>query len=312
MLYGDEKRREMARSILPSKRRKRARWDQTRVKRRARSKMRQIVREARHDPEGVHERHDLRWEPKGDIRQCVQSRRYADKVEPLIRWATAVTADMPEPDRRSYLKSVLPDGVIGEHALFHLEGFAFDSDRQAWRVAWEARRRRQQALERHRRDRREGLLGGALGDPALLALFNHHLATRHAICTWVTGERLERWFDEEGAVQRTEMRRRTQRVGPHGAPQLGDPDDLGPFLKRVEAARCAPKTVTAALRVGRVRVDRRPEGITEDRRARVERAERPNPEHHPEWSAAVQAFIDALEATGGDPGAVRRHLMRQG
>ncbi|MCO4745256.1 MAG: hypothetical protein KC912_10750 [Proteobacteria bacterium] len=67
------------------------------------------------------EKVDLRREDREAIRQVVWRRRAADKLNPFIRWAKARTANLPVESRISRMRSVLPDGLIGEHAVSHLE-----------------------------------------------------------------------------------------------------------------------------------------------------------------------------------------------
>jgi hypothetical protein len=56
-----------------------------------------------------------------EVRYEVRARREADKLAPLTRWAVASTRDMPPIDRLPYLASVLPQNLIGAHALSHLQ-----------------------------------------------------------------------------------------------------------------------------------------------------------------------------------------------
>ena len=60
--------------------------------------------------------------PLGEHGYAVNRRRFYDKVAPLIRWATAEVEGMAPDAARVRLTSVLPDGLIGSHALSHLEG----------------------------------------------------------------------------------------------------------------------------------------------------------------------------------------------
>ncbi|TNE86584.1 MAG: hypothetical protein EP330_22885 [Deltaproteobacteria bacterium] len=117
MLYEEEKRREMARSILPSTSRSAAK-NKARIRRANRRKTRQALKQWLRDE--LPERVDLRAEDRHLTRWVVQSRRGADKVNPFIRWATAVTAGLPVEDRLSAVRGMLPRGLIGEHALSHL------------------------------------------------------------------------------------------------------------------------------------------------------------------------------------------------
>lgn len=136
MIHSDEKVRQMARSLLPSKHREAARDARARIHRAARKEARQeLVEWLRF---GDMER-DLPsfapWE-RPELRMEVWWRRGGDKTMPFVRWATARTRGMRREDRLSHVRSLLPRGVIGEHALGHLEGaLAFrDPLLDAWRA----------------------------------------------------------------------------------------------------------------------------------------------------------------------------------
>jgi hypothetical protein len=90
------------------------------------------------EPEGWEELPSPEDASQRELRGVVQGRRLADKVNPFIRWATAVTRELPRESRLSHVRGLLPEGVIGEHALVHLQhAEAFESlaereRRQAW------------------------------------------------------------------------------------------------------------------------------------------------------------------------------------
>lgn len=62
------------------------------------------------------------WDGMGEI---VSSRRNADKLGPLIAWATATEKSKmvgwSVEDKRAYFKAILPDSLQGRHALGHVE-----------------------------------------------------------------------------------------------------------------------------------------------------------------------------------------------
>ena len=60
---------------------------------------------------------DLRREDRMGLRRVVWRRRGADKLNHFIRWAKRRTAHLPVESRLSKMRAVLPDGLIGEHAL---------------------------------------------------------------------------------------------------------------------------------------------------------------------------------------------------
>lgn len=130
MLYGPEKAREIARSILPSTRRRSTRTDLAYLKRASRRRVRQTL----HDWAGYDDplefeghiwdyhspnpHHDGYW---GGLSAIVDDRRNGDKLGALLKWAPAVTAHLDDPeDRYMAIKAILPDNLIGRHALSHL------------------------------------------------------------------------------------------------------------------------------------------------------------------------------------------------
>lgn len=116
-MYGDEKTKQMVRSILPSRWRGAARA-KSRVRRAERRAVRMALRGACSDavPDAV----DLRRDDRVEIGFVVDRRRSADKLNHFIRWARARTEHLPIESRLSAMRALLPKGLIGEHALFHL------------------------------------------------------------------------------------------------------------------------------------------------------------------------------------------------
>jgi len=59
--------------------------------------------------------------PVGEHGYEIARRREFDKVGPVIRWAGREVHGMGTSDARRHLVSVLPDGLIGRHAMTHLD-----------------------------------------------------------------------------------------------------------------------------------------------------------------------------------------------
>ncbi len=117
VLYGQEKVRQMSRSILPSTKRKVARKNLTAVKRKNRRTINQRLARA-YDMEFDG---DITYYPIRDIREVMFERRAADKLNHYMRWAVERTRNLPDPETRlGYMKALLPQGLIGDHALSHL------------------------------------------------------------------------------------------------------------------------------------------------------------------------------------------------
>lgn len=117
------KRRDMARSILPSRYRSPGALI-TKAKRSNRRSIRQELRslttDAGRQGDKWDELMDVRAYPDIEIRRLVFWRRGGDKLRHFERWAVAITADLPHEDRLSHMRSILPAGLIGDHAMSHL------------------------------------------------------------------------------------------------------------------------------------------------------------------------------------------------
>lgn len=140
--YGAAKHRTMARSVLPAnaRARKAARRAKRRVHHAVRAAERGLLAVAPRDDafdERVPRALDAQHGAHDGVRAVVGRRRVADKVGPLIRWAVANAEELgSEPSERiAKLSALLPDGLIGAHALSHLAWEpAFDPDPyDSWR-----------------------------------------------------------------------------------------------------------------------------------------------------------------------------------
>jgi hypothetical protein len=141
----------MARSLLPSKWRKGARKERALIHRGSRREPREAMSRLAREPEGWEDLPTPGDASSVEIGHLVRHRRYADKVNPFIRWATAVTRELPRESRLSHVRGLVPRGVIGEHALVHLERTeAFESlTEREWRYAhWWGRSSKSGWMER--------------------------------------------------------------------------------------------------------------------------------------------------------------------
>lgn len=127
-IYGKEKHFQMARSILPSKARKRAKNDKDALHRQNRrrasahyvcykgyaSDVTDIWEDDRFD-------HSYWVEPHcNSYDSIVWERRANDKLAHFENWAYQITKYLPPGDRLTKIRALLPEGVIGLHALSHL------------------------------------------------------------------------------------------------------------------------------------------------------------------------------------------------
>ncbi|HYO59042.1 hypothetical protein [Archangium sp.] len=183
MSYGQEKSREMARSLLPSKNRESARHERAHIHRTARRRNREELARLARDPESFEDVAGLDADANERIRVMVWRRRSGDKIAPFIRWAKAITRPLPQRSRMSHIRSLVPRGVIGEHALQHLEdvkGFGHPNEtalRDARQRAWVSARR----PSRMDRGEQAELLRALLQAPGGQRAFNRWLQAHHVI-----------------------------------------------------------------------------------------------------------------------------------
>lgn len=124
----------MARSLLPSTWRRAGHAKQL-VKRAGRRAVSQLMARMEDDPSAWDDLDGLFDSGQRTLGPIVRRRRSADKVAPFIRWAVKTTAALPKASRLHHLQGVLPKGLIGRHALSHLERLEpFDRrPRTVWR-----------------------------------------------------------------------------------------------------------------------------------------------------------------------------------
>jgi hypothetical protein len=153
LVYGDDKAYEMARSLLPSTGRKQAREARVHISRGTRRTVRGRVAQLARDADAAEDCPDLDADSAREMRYVVWRRQAADKVNPFQRWARAITRELPRDARLKHVRGVLPEGLIGEHALSHLERDAhFESA-----MDQEQREAHRRMLRRRRRDLDPGL-----------------------------------------------------------------------------------------------------------------------------------------------------------
>lgn len=119
-IYGEAKRRNMARSVLPSTKRRFAKLDKRHHHHVTRSRVRQALRD--YDTADIH-LDAQRYDNYRGVKETVFERRYGDKLAPFMRWAEANAdklGDTPA-ERYTKLRSLMPEGVIGWHAMTHIE-----------------------------------------------------------------------------------------------------------------------------------------------------------------------------------------------
>lgn len=236
-----EKRRDMARSILPSKNREAARAALNHTKRGHRHAIHQELAAFRgvarqlgvDDPDDWDEHVDLGSYPDAEIGVAVRWRRRGDKVNHFIRWAIATTADVPIEDRLTTLSAMLDDGLIGRHAMTHLADEPQLSPprehdaRRRWREQRQARRDQEAAGRAMAFDHLTRLLHDTVCAPGGLASLNRAMKTcdQHQHRSNCDGCRrrclaglhdIDAFVRDVAAIERLD---RTERDGPAGLPR---------------------------------------------------------------------------------------------
>lgn len=143
MYYGKDKTRQMVRSILPSTARKGARDAKRTLHKKNRAELAQKLTHLKGDADDVIEEWEYGYD---DLEHCwtprympgydviVFDRRGSDKLNHFEHWAERITASMDPDDRMDYMRSLLPPGMIGDHALSHLRWMDPQWERQSeWR-----------------------------------------------------------------------------------------------------------------------------------------------------------------------------------
>jgi hypothetical protein len=302
MIYGDEKRLEMARSILPSTSagtfKKRKKW----VKKANRAEVRNALRVTQLDEDNEpSDKVDINGYPDHEIRYLVGERRGADKVGPFMRWAVEVTRDIPVESRLSYVRGLLPKNLIGEHAVGHvafLEEFRF-GEHNSWFSNYtpetpsevEARRSAEAAarIETLKEICRSGWGLGALN----AALMNGHVH-HEWVMGWEGYKVQETSFSGKVRTVRKFRPAKSKKVGPAKPRLLKNIPDILPFLEDLSTAACRPHNI----RVEPYNVPSCPlywrkfddvhNGTVNETRYTT----RVNPEWHGEWYRTMREFVD--------------------
>lgn len=276
MVYGEQKSRDMARSLLPSRWRKGARQERAFHHRAARRHTHEEMARLARDPEesdGL-DLSDVEGEEARGLRAVVCHRRGADKVNPFIRWATAVTKELPHESRLSFVRGCMPRGVIGEHALQHLKrapAFEDPREREWWMRRWGGRSHRDEMDRGEYAELLRGVLrAGGHG------LFNRWMRARH--------------------IAAAEMRR---------VPEVGSPD-WGRYIER--KVRLRSGAIEPRLLLGMHDVLPFLDAVGRwAPRFRTVPAYRPNTVN-PEWFTAMDLFLRAFKQSRGDLEATLRSL----
>jgi hypothetical protein len=315
-IYGEEKRLQMARSILPSKAAKTARRRKTQHKRRNRRKINMLLAEAARDWEAVEEE-DFHAYPNREIAYAVRERRNADKLNHFERWAPLVTSGPPD-QRLAQMRAMLPKGLIGFHAISHLE--FYDEFRTCPHLYNWGGGSRDPITVRARQMKRAEMarfIYRFIEDNRVHRLFNDWMKACHKPVEWLVGYKPVEVTDGPPIGWSRNPRGRDPNgiyefVGPKArwCTGLGDIED---FLDDLYAAARAPARVPVKKKILTryfYKVGYKPET---DRTYTVETVvkARPNPDRHGEWLHGLRTFILAYLKSGGDFEALRREISHK-
>jgi hypothetical protein len=123
----DQKVKNMSRSVLPSTGRKSARDNRRIIHKQQRARELAAVTAYRRDTDPDSVMPDVHSRYGSAIQQMVWGRQAQDKVGPLIRWAEATIAadpvlrSAPRAEQVAYFARLMPDTLIGRHAVQHIE-----------------------------------------------------------------------------------------------------------------------------------------------------------------------------------------------
>lgn len=271
MLYGDEKLREMARSILPSTFRG-AKKSASRTRRQHRRNCKQIVRKAMLDEDFLDELDEQDKKESIKLRYERRERQGADKLNHFERWAIRVTDGLDPNARMAKMRAILPDNLVGWHARTHLDFLPeFITNRHGYggfRVDVEGTFPRPHPFEhRYRKGKRDlaaELTKAILDNPSVPRLLQDWLNQKHVTCKWTLAygeplkERKEVWNPRRRSqyggfmvdaywrvtVSCTPVILREDVRGPRSAPHVPTRAvDVPEFLDALEEASSALKTV---------------------------------------------------------------------
>jgi len=314
-IYGDEKARHMAKSILPSTARKSSRRILNEIRRRNRHKTREMCRKLAADPELWDDLAEIRDYPNHEIHYQKWERRQADKLAHFERWAAHVTRSRPRDERLAAMRRILPSGLIGDHAIEHLRFMEeFASEAEVALKPW--RYRRLTPTPRVKPDY-AGMLKAVIEDNRNHKLLNRFLLRYHKRVQWIVGYKpTVSWVEKRGVLFDISYRRPHatpvyKRVGPEKPRLLLGVGDIPAFLEAL-SMRGVPRTLKVTPYVVRsyFRTSWRPD-CTRAAISEQFRETRRNPDYHPEWFKALRVFLQMFRESRGDYQVLRRAVDKK-
>jgi hypothetical protein len=121
MYYGEEKIKEMSRSVLPSKGRVKARKDKRNLNKKVRKYIRMNLHYINNEDSYLDSNIDIGHDGREDRVEIISNRRDADKLGPFLSWAKNKAKHVPSGEKMNYISGMMNRGnVITDHALSHL------------------------------------------------------------------------------------------------------------------------------------------------------------------------------------------------
>lgn len=327
MYYGDEKTREMARSILPSTYRG-AKKSANQTRRQHRRNRKQVLKKSIYDEDlleelGCHDRQE-----RLDLRYKRRDRQDSDKLRHFERWSIKVTDGLQPDERMAKMRAILPHNLVGWHARTHLR-FIPEFRMGGESVYSEGSYPQCHPFEHRFREEGRDLvpeLEEALKNPRVPALLQRWLHKNHSTCMWVleygvSQTKMEaKWITSnlgryirskphwEVKVRKTPVTLREEPRGPLRAPFVPRRADIQEFLDRLEEASSAPReipsppweeqearTLTEWVYKANLPEDYSPQGFRLHDVFRKSQKTRRNPEFHPEWKSSLVEFLDQYQ-----------------
>jgi hypothetical protein len=284
MIYGEEKVRQMVRSILPSAGAKTARDDKKALNQKLRRTARKALHKIRDEEDWYDDNTDFWDDGQGERAYIVGRRRGDDKLRHFEKWAERKAKDIPDGFKMGYIKGLIKGkGVIIEHAYSHLknlDGFDRYIHIYSYRYSY-ADERRVLTKERVRATIQE-ILEDSWAHATLNRIIKHNVKT----VKWYTfGEYISHYTKDGEPVKTEGFRPAYQRgiptllLGAHNADEFLSHYTNGNSTYRIKG-----------------------DGIhyEKDYRGKYSKVWLPNPKHQTHLCGVFRTFIEAYIDSGGN------------
>jgi hypothetical protein len=202
MIYGEEKVRQMVRSILPSAGAKTARDDKKSLNRRLRRNARQALHKIRGEEEWDDDNTDFWDDGQSERTYIVSRRRGDDKLRHFENWAENKAKYIPDGFKMGYIKGLIGGkGVIIDHAYSHLENLdGFTKDVHLYRSSYRYPDDRKVLTKGKVRSTIQGILEDSWAHASLNRVLKHNVKT----VGWYTFGEYISHYTKDGEPVKTE------------------------------------------------------------------------------------------------------------